>query len=78
MDQGSSKIATTFPPSCTASIHFTVMYFCSEGACIVARGQLIAAAFTQQLYNPQCFLQYQDQRKPPHHWNVSCVFLKQE
>ena len=41
-----------------------------EGACIVESGQLIAAAFTRQLYNPQCFLQYKDPTVPPPDWNV--------
>lgn len=47
----------------------------NEGACIVVRGQLIAAAFTRQLYNPQCFLQYQDATEPPQNWkNVNITF----
>lgn len=44
--------------------------FFRDGACIVVRGQLIAAAFTQQLYNPQCFLQYFDPTVPPPDWHV--------
>lgn len=47
----------------------------NEGACIVVRGQLIAAAFTRQLYNPQCFLQYQNATEPPQNWkNVNITF----
>ena len=42
----------------------------SEGAAIVVIGQLISAGFTEQLYNPQCFLQYEDPRIPPPSWEV--------
>lgn len=45
-----------------------------EGACIVVRGQLIADAFKQQLYNPQCFLQYEIPTIPPHQWDVNVTF----
>lgn len=46
--------------------------FChdSEGASIVVIGQLISAGFTEQLYNPQCFMQYEDPRVPPPSWEV--------
>jgi len=43
----------------------------SEGASIVVKGQLIAAAFTRQLYNPQCFLQYIEPTVPPPEWEAS-------
>ena len=42
----------------------------SDGASIVVIGQLISAGFTEQLYNPQCFLQYEDPRIPPPYWEV--------
>lgn len=55
-----------------------VVVVCSEGACIVVRGQLIAAAFTKQLYNPQCFLQYEDPTMPPNGWNVISLVCNSE
>lgn len=47
----------------------------SEGAYIVVKGQLIASGSPQQLYNPQCFLQYEDAELPPPEWNVSIVVM---
>ena len=36
-------------------------------------GQLISTASTKQLYNPQCFLQYENATAPPPSWNVTRV-----
>ena len=46
-------------------------YSSSEGACIVVNDQLISGGFPQQLYNPQCFLQYEEPTLPTQRWNVS-------
>ena len=45
-------------------------YIISKGGAITVTGQLISAGSIRQLYNPQCFLQYQDPRAPPPTWNV--------
>ena len=46
---------------------------CSEGACIVVKDQLVSGGFPQQLYNPQCFLQYEIPILPAGAWNVSSL-----
>ena len=38
-------------------------------------GQLVSTASTKQLYNPQCFLQYENATAPPPSWNVNQNFL---
>ena len=48
---------------CTLSV-------CREGASIVVIGQSLSAGLTEQLYNPQCFLQYEIPTAPPPTWNV--------
>ena len=56
-------------------LHCMIIYYhvCiySEGACIVVKDQLISGGFPQQLYNPQCFLQYEEPTLPTQWWNVS-------
>ncbi len=36
----------------------------------MAKRQTITAGFAKQLYNPQCFLVYEDPRVPPPMWEV--------
>ena len=38
-------------------------------------GQLVSTGSTKQLYNPQCFLQYENATAPPPSWNVSQKYL---
>ena len=47
-------------------------FFRSEGACIVVNGQSITREFSHQLYNPQCFMVYEDPTIQPPQWEVGC------
>ena len=46
------------------------LILCREGASIVVVGQSLSADLTEQLYNPQCFLQYAIPTAPPPTWKV--------
>lgn len=52
-----------------------MVLFYSKGGTITVTGQLVSAGSSKQLYNPQCFLQYEDPRAPPPSWNVKLEIL---
>lgn len=46
-----------------------------EGAAIVVQTPRISSGFAHTLYNPQCFLQFNDSNKPPVDWDDEEVQL---
>ena len=52
-----------------------ILYTYSEGASIVVVGQSLSVDLTEQLYNPQCFLQYAVPTAPPPTWKVCFIFM---
>jgi len=47
------------------------VYADSDGAAIVVKSPRVSSSFSRQLYNPQCFLQYENPTIPPDNWIVS-------
>lgn len=48
---------------------------CSEGACIVVKGQQISTGFSKEPNNPRCFMVYEDPRTLPPMWQVLVVYV---